>query len=459
MRFVFPGHLNTKRMSLAAAIQGEEADTVMERRRLSAIPVVGLTLLTLLATLLAAAPASAQTDTIFGASAPATIDSGDGHSVVVGVKFRSEVPGTVTGVRFYKASTNTGTHIGSLWSSTGTQLASATFTGESTSGWQQVNFTTPVTIAANTTYIASYIAPKGHYSDTSSGFASSGVSNPPLAALANGTSPNGVYVYSAANAFPTNSYRATNYWVDVSFEPTPSSPPGQVTKVSATAGLGSATVNWNAPTSGGPVTAYTITPYIGTKAQTATTLSGSPPATSTTINGLSAGTAYTFTVQASNSSGAGPTSEPSNPVTPTAPTAPEAPTGVSATAGDSSASVSWTAPANGGSAITSYTVTPYVGSTAQPSTVVSGNPPVTTATINGLTNGTSYTFTVSASNAIGTGPASSPSGAVTPRTGADRLPRSPGGGTGLLYLRRSAGRQHQSAGVRAHQLRPRCRAA
>ena len=77
----------------------------------------------------------------------------------------------MTGIRFYKASTNSGTHIGSLWSASGTLLASATFTGESASGWQQVNFSTPVAIAASTTYIAGYLAPNGHYSDTSNGFA------------------------------------------------------------------------------------------------------------------------------------------------------------------------------------------------------------------------------------------------------------------------------------------------
>ncbi|HZR49609.1 MAG TPA: fibronectin type III domain-containing protein [Streptosporangiaceae bacterium] len=97
-----------------------------------------------------------------------------------------------------------------------------------------------------------------------------------------------------------------------------------------------------------------------------------------------------------------------------APTVPGTPSGVTATAGDASASVAWTAPGDGGSPITSYTVTPYTGGTAQQPTTVTGNPPATSATVTGLTNGTSYTFTVSATNAVGAGPASSPSNAVTP---------------------------------------------
>jgi Domain of unknown function (DUF4082)/Bacterial Ig domain/Fibronectin type III domain/Lysyl oxidase len=363
------------------------------------------------------APSNAVTpvaqDTIFGAGTPATVDSGDGRSVELGVKFSSEVGGKVTGIRFYKASTNTGTHVGSLWSSTGTLLASAKFTSETGSGWQQVNFSAPVAITANTTYVAGYFAPKGHYSDTSSGLASA-VSSPPLTALASSVSPNGVFSYSATSVLPTSSYKATNYWVDVDFEPEPVIAPGQPTNVSATAGPQSATVTWSAPSSGGAVTQYIITPYIGSTAQPATTVTGSPPATSTTINGLTGGTSYTFTVQASNSAGSGPTSAPSNAVTPTAPTAPSAPTEVQATAGNGSATVTWTAPANGGSPITSYTVTPYNGSTAQPATTVTGSPPATSTTINGLTNGTSYTFTVTATNTIGAGPSSSPSNAVTP---------------------------------------------
>ena len=93
---------------------------------------------------------------------------------------------------------------------------------------------------------------------------------------------------------------------------------------------------------------------------------------------------------------------------------PGAPDGVAASAGNGRRPVSWTAPADGGSPITSYTVTPYVGGVAQPATTVTGSPPATTTPITGLTNGTAYTFTVSATNAIGTGPASAASNAVTP---------------------------------------------
>src|SRR5207244_9020309 len=119
--------------------------------------------------------------------------------------------------RFYKGVTNTGTHTGSLWSNTGTLLATATFAGESASGWQQVTFSTPVTITANTTYVASYHTKTGNYSVDGAYFASAGVDNPPLHALATGVDgANGVYFYGAS-AFPTQTYNASNYWVDVVF--------------------------------------------------------------------------------------------------------------------------------------------------------------------------------------------------------------------------------------------------
>jgi Domain of unknown function (DUF1929)/Fibronectin type III domain/Glyoxal oxidase N-terminus len=191
--------------------------------------------------------------------------------------------------------------------------------------------------------------------------------------------------------------------------------PAAPTGVSATATAGSATVTWTAPSPGtSPITSYTITPYIGTVAQTPTTITGSPPATSTTITGLTNGTTYTFTVTATNAVGPGPASAASNPVTPSAPTAPAAPSAVTATPGNASATVSWTAPAADGSPITSYKITPYIGTTAQPASTITGSPPVTSTTITGLTNGTTYTFTVTATNAVGPGPASAASNAVSP---------------------------------------------
>ncbi|HTC58621.1 MAG TPA: fibronectin type III domain-containing protein [Solirubrobacteraceae bacterium] len=200
----------------------------------------------------------------------------------------------------------------------------------------------------------------------------------------------------------------------LNLSPTPTAPAAP-TGVSATGGEGSATVTWTAPSPGtSPITSYTVTPYIGSTAQSSTVVNGSPPATSTTITGLKNGTTYTFTVTATNAVGSGPASEKSNAVTPSAPTAPAAPAAPTATPGNASATVTWSAPANNGSPIVSYTITPYIGSTAQTATTINGSPPATSATIAGLTNGDTYTFTVTAANAIGSGPASAASNAVTP---------------------------------------------
>jgi hypothetical protein len=159
--------------------------------------------------------------TIWSASTvPGVVDSGPDSAVELGVKFRSDVSGNITGIRFYKASTNTGTHVGNLWTSTGTRLATATFSGETASGWQQVNFSTPVAITANTVYVASYHTNVGHYSDDQNYFASNGVDNPPLHAPANWVSGfNGVYAYGSTSSFPTQGWNSSNYWVDVVFQP------------------------------------------------------------------------------------------------------------------------------------------------------------------------------------------------------------------------------------------------
>ncbi len=133
---------------------------------------------------------------------------------------RSDIAGDVTGIRFYKGGVqNGGTHVGKLWTAAGQLLGSATFTGESASGWQEVLFGTAVEIEPNTTYIASVFMPQGHYSFDLNYFQSSGAHNPPLHALQNGVDgPNAVYLYAPAGGFPTQTFSASNYWVDVVFD-------------------------------------------------------------------------------------------------------------------------------------------------------------------------------------------------------------------------------------------------
>src|ERR1700694_2405256 len=147
---------------------------------------------------------------------PATVDSGPSGPVELGVSFKSDTGGSVTAIRFYKSAANTGLHVGHLWSRTGALLASITFTGETASGWQQANLSTPVAITANTVYVASYQSTIGHWSVSWNYFANSGVNNPPLHALKNGSgAPDGVW--GSAGAFPSHT-NSSNYWVDVVFK-------------------------------------------------------------------------------------------------------------------------------------------------------------------------------------------------------------------------------------------------
>jgi hypothetical protein len=152
---------------------------------------------------------------------PANIDVGPDSPVELGVSFTSDANGYITGLRFYKSAANTGTHVGHLWSTTGTLLASATFTSETDSGWQQVNFSNPVAIAPNTVYVASYHAAAGHYSANWNFFTPSGVDNGNLHAPANGMVANGVFTYGSASAFPASTHASANYWVDVVFNTSP----------------------------------------------------------------------------------------------------------------------------------------------------------------------------------------------------------------------------------------------
>ena len=146
-------------------------------------------------------------------------ETGDNAAVEVGTRFRSDSDGFVTGIRFFKGATNTGTHTGHLWTTTGQLLATVTFTGESASGWQEASLGTPVAITANTLYVVSYHAPRGNYATTDQQFLAAGVDNPPLHAIRNGDGGgNGVYGYGPSGTFPNGVYRSEGYWVDVVVE-------------------------------------------------------------------------------------------------------------------------------------------------------------------------------------------------------------------------------------------------
>src|SRR5436190_2078868 len=140
----------------------------------------------------------------------------DNTPIEVGVKFRSNVSGVISGIRFYKGAANTGTHTGHLWTAGGQMLAEATFVSESASGWQTVLFQNPVPVTADTTYIASYFSAGGFFAIDAGYFTNSGVTRGPLTALQSGfDGPNGVYKYGGG--LPDGGNTA-NYWVGVVFE-------------------------------------------------------------------------------------------------------------------------------------------------------------------------------------------------------------------------------------------------
>jgi hypothetical protein len=222
-------------------------------------------------------------------------DAQDTSLIELGVTFTPTSNGTITGIRFYKELDNTGTHTGTLWTASGTQLATGTFTTESTQGWQELDFSTPVPVTAGVTYVASYHTTTGHYADTVNGLASA-VTNGPLTAAANG----GVYAYGSSTTFPSSTSQASNYWVDVVYQQGSGAP----SVVSATPAAGSS----SNPTSTDPVVgfsepvvptsvSFTVTPAGGTAVAGSTSFNGTDTvATFTPSSALAAGTTYTVSV-------------------------------------------------------------------------------------------------------------------------------------------------------------------
>lgn len=149
---------------------------------------------------------------IFNGAIPGTPVGPDGSANELGLQFHSDVNGYVLGVQFYKgSSSNGGTHIGNLWTTGGTKLASVTFTGETVSGWQYMPFASPFAITASTVYVVSYFAPQGRYSyDATFTYP---VNNSPL----HTESSNAFYNGSGSDVFPGTGPSNANYYVDVLF--------------------------------------------------------------------------------------------------------------------------------------------------------------------------------------------------------------------------------------------------
>ncbi len=243
---------------------------------------------------------------LYGTTTPVTADSGDPSAVELGLQFSASTAGFVSGVRFYKSTANTGTHVGSLWTSAGQRLATVTFSNETASGWQQASFSTPVAVSAGTTYVVSYTAPVGHYANQSEAFAYAGRSAPPLATTGGfGSSYSGVY--GTPGSFPNQTFNASQYYVDVLFQTADTSP---LTIGSQSPLPGSTSVPLGTPiqvTFSKTVTApsVSLTLAAGSTAVVGTTSydSTSRIATFTPTSALTPSTTYTVTAAATSNTG------------------------------------------------------------------------------------------------------------------------------------------------------------
>ncbi|BAZ48138.1 Ig domain protein group 1 domain protein [Nostoc sp. NIES-4103] len=171
------------------------------------------------------ASACTQVYSLWSDSDRPTFADSDDKPVELGVKFRTDVDGEVTAIRFYRIVPIDSGYTVNLWSATGQLLGSGVAVeGQSpTPGWQTIQLYPPVPIKANQFYTASYYASKGRYTVTENFFNNTGVDSGPLHAPRDGEhGSTSVYTYSLGGGFPTQSYKGSNYWVDVKFQTTSS---------------------------------------------------------------------------------------------------------------------------------------------------------------------------------------------------------------------------------------------
>jgi hypothetical protein len=211
------------------------------------------------------------------------------------------------------------------------------------------------------------------------------------------------------------------HWWVVAPQPVTPAIPGPPLNVVAIPGNASAQVSWVPSPDGQAITSYTVrnllnTPGLAMPDVIVTAPAGSTDVpTSITINGLVNGISYQFEVAATNDEGTSLFSKPSLIIMPFNPTVPKAPTNVAAAGHDSSASVAWTGVPdylNGGFPIVEYHVEVEIENQTIRTEVVPF--PQTSTLVTGLTNGTIYTFVVTAHNVMGDSLPSVPSNSVIP---------------------------------------------
>ena len=147
---------------------------------------------------------------MFTTQTPTSPSLTDGVPYEIGNKFQLARAGSITAIRYWKATNDTGTHVGRIWSATGALLTSVSFTGESASGWQQQTLPTPLAVQANTTYVVSVNI--GSRYPTTIGGLNTQIVNGDIRSVVGG---NGVY--GTPFAFPTNTYQNSNYFRDIVF--------------------------------------------------------------------------------------------------------------------------------------------------------------------------------------------------------------------------------------------------
>ncbi|HEY4817747.1 MAG TPA: choice-of-anchor D domain-containing protein [Candidatus Acidoferrum sp.] len=168
--------------------------------------------------LLSARFTAAATETLLTTQTPQILNASDGPSAnyELGVKFTSTALGHINAIRFWKASRETGTHVGHVWNASGQLLASVTFANETSSGWQQQSLASPLAVNSNTVYVVTVNTGNTYYVSTNTGFSTKVVNHDLSSLLGN----NGVY--GAPGRFPTYTWQASNYFRDVVFSPTTS---------------------------------------------------------------------------------------------------------------------------------------------------------------------------------------------------------------------------------------------